>query len=178
MISFNVLTDRKKLLGTLFLRYFGLTQVRMLWFISPELIHWTDEEVKIRVPLNRSTRNHLHCMYFGALACGADLAAGFHAFAEIRRTGKPISFIFKNMESRFLKRAEGDVVFQVKDGILIKDLVTKAIETGERVDLPVPVTATCPEKLGDEPVAEFVLTLSLKLVDKKKKKNQEEETKK
>lgn len=169
MISLDVLTDRKKLLGTLFLRYFGLTQVRMLGFITPELIHWTDEDVKIRVPLNRRTRNHLHCMYFGALAAGADLAAGFHAFAEIRRSGKPISFIFKNMQSNFLKRAEGDVVFHVKDGVLIKDLVTKAIETGERVELPVPVTATCPEKLGDEPVTEFILTLSLKLSDKNRK---------
>jgi len=171
MISLNTLTDPKKLMGTLFLRYFGLTKVRMLWFISPELIYWTDEQVKIRVPLNRKTRNHLHCMYFGALAAGADLAAGFHAFAEIRRVGKPISFIFKNMQSNFLKRAEGDVVFQVDDGILIRDLVTKAVETGERVDLPVHVKAMCPEKLGEEIVAEFTLTLSLKLIENSKKKN-------
>jgi acyl-coenzyme A thioesterase PaaI-like protein len=169
MISISTLTDPKKLMGTLFLRYFGLTQVRMLWFISPELIFWSDEQVKIRVPLNRKTRNHLHCMYFGALAAGADLAAGFHAFAEIRRTKKPISFIFKNMQCNFIKRAEGDVVFQVDDGILIRDLVTKAIETGERVDLPVHVKALCPEKLGDEVCAEFTLTLSLKLKDKNKK---------
>lgn len=176
MISIDTLTDPKKLMGTLFLRYFGLTQVRMLWFISPELIHWSDELVKIKVPLNRKTRNHLHCMYFGAMAAGADLAAGFHAFAEIRRSGKPISFIFKNMTCNFLKRAEADVVFQVKEGILIKDLVTKAIETGERVELPVPVVAFCPEKLGEEPVAEFTLTLSLKLSDKNKKKPKKSET--
>ena len=139
----------------------------MIGFISPELIFWTDEQVKIRVPLNRKTRNHLHCMYFGALAAGADLAAGFHAFAEIRRIKKSVSFIFKDMQCNFLKRAEGDVVFQVDDGILIRDLVTKAVETGERVDLPVHVKALCPEKLGDEAVATFTLTLSLKLKNKK-----------
>ena len=38
----------------------------------------------------------------------------------------------------------------------------KAIETGERVNLPVPVTATVPSVFGDEPVAEFVITLSVK----------------
>src|SRR5690606_18911233 len=106
-------------------------------------------------------------------AAGADLAAGFHAVAEIRRTRKPIALIFKNMQCDFLKRAEADVVFQVNEGILIKDLVTKAIETGERVDLPVSVIATCPTKLGDEPVAQFTLTLSLKLSarDRKNKKD-------
>ncbi len=44
-------------------------------------------------------------------------------------------------------------------------LVERAVATGERVEMPVPVVATVPSKTGDEPVAKFVLTLSLKRKD-------------
>ncbi len=44
----------------------------------------------------------------------------------------------------------------------IISLVKKAEQCDERVEMPVKVTATVPDKLGEEPVAEFVLTLSLK----------------
>ena len=44
-------------------------------------------------------------------------------------------------------------------------LVARAIASGEREELPVRIVATVPEKLGSEPVAEFVLTLSLKRRD-------------
>jgi hypothetical protein len=35
-------------------------------------------------------------------------------------------------------------------------------KTGERVNMPLKITATVPEISGNEPVAEFVLRLSLK----------------
>lgn len=154
--------EKKLLLGTLYLRYFGLVKVPMLFFIRPRLIEWTSERVVFKVPLARPTRNHLGCMYFGALAAGADLAAGFAAVAAIRDSGEPVSFVFKNVQGEFLKRAEGDAHFTCTDTFLVTDLVQKAIETGERVELPIPVTVTVPTKLKDEPVARFVLTLSLK----------------
>ncbi len=45
----------------------------------------------------------------------------------------------------------------------VRELVKEAVETGERVNTTVHVTATVPSRLGDEPVARFELTLSLKL---------------
>src|SRR5207253_3130264 len=113
-------------------------------------------------------RNHLGSMYFAVLAAGADLAAGFLAMEAIRRSREPVALIFKNVQAEFLKRAEGDVHFTCDEGILVTDLVQKALETGERVELPVPVIATVPSKHGDEPVARFTLTLSLKRKDKEK----------
>jgi hypothetical protein len=40
--------------------------------------------------------------------------------------------------------------------------VQKVITSKDRVNLEVPVIATVPEKLGNEPVAEFKITLSMK----------------
>jgi hypothetical protein len=40
--------------------------------------------------------------------------------------------------------------------------MAQADASGERVTLPVAVTATVPDKYGDEPVARFTLGLSVK----------------
>jgi hypothetical protein len=53
------------------------------------------------------------------------------------------------------------VVFRSRDGAKIRAAVEEADRTGERVTLPVEVTATV-EKYGEEPVARFTLGLSLK----------------
>jgi acyl-coenzyme A thioesterase PaaI-like protein len=101
-------------------------------------------------------------MYFGVLACGADIAGGLMAMRLIELKKEPVNLIFKDLKADFLKRAEGDVIFECKDGPKIQALVKRAIETGERQSEPVEIIATCPSKLGDEPVAKFTLTLSLK----------------
>jgi len=162
MLPFDLLKNPKTALGTLYLRYFGLRKIPLLFFVRPSVVEWTPERMTFKIPLSRRSKNHLGSMYFAVLAAGADLAAGFLAMEAIRQSGEPIALIFKNVTADFLKRAEGDVYFTCEEGILVTDLVQKAIETGDRVEMPVPVTATVPDKLGDEPVARFTLTLSLK----------------
>ena len=61
-----------------------------------------------------------------------------------------------------MKRAEGDIHYICSEGKAISAAVEEAIRTGERVNLPVPVIATVPDKFGGEPVAEFIITLSMK----------------
>lgn len=148
---------------TLLLRAFGFFKIPVLFFISPKVVEMTATRCVVEVKLNRRTKNHLNSMYFGVLAAGADCAAGLMAMRQIDESGKKVSLIFKDFHAEFLKRAEGDVLFTCTQGKEITDLVNQAIETKERVKLPVHVTATVPSKLGDEPVAQFVLGLSLKV---------------
>lgn len=148
---------------TVMLRSFGLLKIPMLFFISPSVVELSDEKCIVKVPLSRRTMNHLRSMYFGALAAGADCAGGLIAMRLIQTEGEgKVSLIFKDFHAEFLKRAEGDVFFTCTQGEEVQALVRKAIETGERENLAVRVTATVPSKFGDEPVAQFTLTLSLK----------------
>ena len=132
------------------------------FFIGPTVSALSNDRCVVKVPLNRRTKNHWNSMYFGALAAGADCAGGLIAMKLIQERGNLVSLLFKDFQASFLKRAEGDVFFTCEDGEAIQKLVQKAIETGERENMPVRVTATVPSRLGAEPVAEFVLTLSLK----------------
>ena len=147
---------------TFFLRAFGFFKIPVLFFIGPTVIESTEQRSIVKVPLNRRTKNHLNSMYFGVLAAGADCAGGLAAMRMIHDEGDPVSLIFKDFQAKFLKRAEGDVWFTCEEGLAIRQLVKKAILSGEREEMPVHITATVPSKLGDEPVAQFILTLSLK----------------
>jgi hypothetical protein len=104
-------------------------------------------------------------MYFGVLAVGADVAGGFMAMSKAQESGRKVSLAFKAVEGNFLKRPEADVHFICEDGELIDEMLQQTFATGERVNKAVKITATCPSLHGDEPMAEFMLTLSLKRRD-------------
>ncbi len=149
-------------LATLYLRWFGFSKIPLLFYVRPSVVLLNNEKVVVRIPFRRRTQNHLKSMYFGALAIGADCAGGLIAMQQIRASKEPVALIFKSLHADFLKRAEGDVFFTCTQGKEIAALVTKAIRCGERVEMPLKISATVPSKFGDEPVAIFTLVLSLK----------------
>lgn len=148
--------------ATWFIRYFGLKKVPLIFYCRPSVIELNDNTTIIKIPFKRRNKNHLKSMYFGALSIGADVAGGVLAMDLIRKSRRNISLVFKDFKAEFLKRPEGDTHFTCNDGQAVKKLIEKAISTGERVNMPLKITATVPELSGNEPVAEFILTLSLK----------------
>ena len=150
-------------MNTLAVRLWSLQNVFMLFLASPKIVEINERRCVVRVPLNwRTRRRDIKAMYLGVLCMGADVAAGLIAFDLVRKQKARVTLIFKDIKGEFLKRAEGDVLFTNEDGPVIVDLLRKTMESGERVEATVHVTATVPDKLGAEPVARFELTLSLK----------------
>ena len=148
---------------TTMVRFWALQNVFFLWLSSPKVVDLTDDRCVVKVPLNWITRRRdIHAMYLGTLCMGADVAAGLISFKLANESKARVNFIFKDIKGEFLKRAEGDVLFTNNDGKVVQELMRRALETGERQEATVHVTATVPEKLGDEAVARFELTLSVK----------------
>ena len=152
----------RQIKATWYLRYFGWKKVPLIYFCRPTVVELNKKKAVIKIPYKRRNRNHLNSLYFGALAVGADAAGGLLAMDQIRRSKKKVSLVFKDFKADFLKRPEGDTFFTCNDGLAIGQLVQEAIESGERVNLPLKITATVPTIFDEEPVAEFILTLSLK----------------
>ena len=148
---------------TLWVRWWAFRNVFLLHFVKPSIVDLSDDRCEVVIPLTwRTRRRDIHAMYLGVLVMGADVAGGLIAFNLIARTKRPVSFLFKDVRGEFLKRAEDDVHFVCEDGSLIRDLVGRAMSTGERQQETVHVVATVPAKLRSEPVAKFSLTLSVK----------------
>ena len=133
----------------------------MMLYVKPSVMEISNERVVVRIPLIRRTRNHLGSMYFGALSVGADCSVGALAMHLIKQQPENISLIFKNFNAEFHMRAEGDVDFCCSQGKEISNLVAQAAASDERIEKMVDVIATVPDK-GDDPVATFKLTLSMK----------------
>ena len=149
----------KKIRWQLFL--LGLFRIPIIGFIRPKLVSIDADNVCVSINLKRRTKNHLNSMYFGALAVGADIAAGIHVFYFSEKYGKKISFAFKAMNAQFLKRAESNIRFECMEGKKVENALLKSIESGERMNEMVNVIAL---NLAGEQVAIFEMTVSLKVV--------------
>ncbi len=134
----------------------------MIFWVRPRILTLTNERAVIKIPLTRKTKNHLHSMYFGVLCVGADVAGGIQIMNILKKDISKITFVFKDMQGEFLKRPEADVHFTCEEGQLVADTIKKAFQTHERENVLVHIIATTPSISGDEPVAKFTLTLSLK----------------
>lgn len=139
----------------------SLLKIPLLAFAWPEVLEITENRSQLRIPFSYRTKNHLNVIYFGALCMGAEAVIALHVLDEIRKDGK-IDFLFKDFKAQFLKRAESDVVFVCDQGLAIREMVHVARTTKERQTVTFESYAMTPAKTGNEKIAVFSLTLSVK----------------
>jgi hypothetical protein len=142
---------------------FGLFKIPMIGFCRPRIESLDENHIRISIPTNFLTRNHLKSMYFGALAVGADLAAGFHVFMLAEELKLKASFAFKSFQAEFLYRPEGRVYFESQSGAVVRRMLETSAKSGERINEKIPVTAWTENKNGKTEVAQFVLECSVKV---------------
>ncbi len=147
----------------LFFWYFCHFKIALLGYLKPRLIKLTEEEIVIRLPLNRRSRNHLNSMYFGALAAGADLAGGLHGFYQAYLAHCKIALVFKSFQANFLRRPESDVYFICSEGKTVAAMIKEAQRTKERINQSIQIEAYTDYPQRQDKVADFTLEISLKI---------------
>jgi acyl-coenzyme A thioesterase PaaI-like protein len=147
----------KKMRWQIFL--LGKFKIPLLGFVKPQLLTLDDESVQVKVNLRRRTKNHLNSMYFGALAVGADVAGGVHAFYFAEKHNLKVSFAFKGMNAEFIMRAESACIFTCKEGKKVEAAILKSKNTGERIN-----ETTLVEVFNEDhdKVAQFEMIVSVK----------------
>ncbi|MBX3042068.1 MAG: DUF4442 domain-containing protein [Bdellovibrionaceae bacterium] len=145
----------------------SLLKIPLLAFVTPRVVELTDEKSEIKIGLGYRTKNHLRVMYFGSLAMGAELSIALMAVDQIQKSGQKIDFLFKQFDSQFLKRAEGDVHFVCPEAAGVKDLIARSLETNDRLEQKFQGYAYVPS-ISPEPIMTYALTLSVKKRSKKK----------
>ncbi|MEO0443542.1 MAG: DUF4442 domain-containing protein [Pseudomonadota bacterium] len=147
---------------TVMLQFLGFLKIPLIFFIRPRVVIFDDQQCVLKVSLRRRVKNHLNSMYFGALAIAAECAGGVAALKAINDSGKAVSLVFKDFSASFIKRADSDTYFTCKDVAAIQALIADTIQSGERRQLTFAVIATCPDRFGEQPVANFQVTVSVK----------------
>ena len=136
--------------------------VPMIDYAQLTIAELNTEKCLVVIPYLPQNKNHLQSIYFGALAIGADAAAGLLAFYHSTLSGQQLNILFKDFKASFLKRAHEDLYFLCKDAALIQQAVAEAITSGKRINVTVNVVAFI-QNQPDDIIAEFVMTLSMKL---------------
>lgn len=144
------------------LKLFAWRYIPLIGFCSPKIVRMDSKTLEVTMPHSWRTKNHLGSIYFGALAIGADLAGAFLVFSKAKARGVNANFAFKDVQGQFLKRPEAKVHFTSHDGDIIDAMIDESLASGERINKPVSVVVTCPSLHGDEAMATFTLTLSVK----------------
>lgn len=152
----------KKFKENLFLSLYAWSKIPLIGFCGPRVIEASNERTVLKVPLGFRTKNHLGAMYFGALAIGSELCIAMLAVKQIKDSGVPIDFLFKDYKAEFLKRAEGDVHFICDQAQVVVDQINEAKTSTERINRTMTAYAIVPSVSMTEKVATFTLTLSVK----------------
>lgn len=138
-------------------------KIPLIGYVNPKLVEWSPEKMVIKIKLRKKTRNHLGSMYFGALAVGADLAGGFHAYRIAEQKKCRLSIVFKYFRAEFIKRPEQDVYFVSYAGKEISDMIESTQVSQQRITQDIDIKAFINYPKDPQCVAEFTLGLSLKV---------------
>ena len=90
-----------------------------------------NEVCKATVTHRWINQNPFNSMYFAVQAMAAELTTGALVMNQIHQSGQKISMLVANNKSNFSKKATGKITFICNGGILVKESIAKAIETGE-----------------------------------------------
>ncbi len=159
----NLKKELKKL--NRFIRALSLFKVPLLGICRPQVLELTQDIARVKLPFEFLTKNHLGSMYFGALAMGAELSIAIRLLDRMRKEKVPISFIFKDFQCTFLKRAESPVHFVTEQVRIIDDLINLAMAEAERQNGTFEGYAL--SEKNQEKLMTYKITISMKKFDRK-----------
>ncbi len=97
----------EKTRATVALRLFALAKIPMMFYARLWVAEISAEQIVVRIPLRRRTKNHLGSMYFGALSVGAHCAAGALAMQLIKHRPERICLeLFSKLSEQVHHAAE------------------------------------------------------------------------
>lgn len=109
-------------------------------------------------------QNPFKSMFWAVQGMAAELATGALVMQKIQESGKNISMLVASNNAEFTKKAVGRITFTCKDGVLLDEIITKAIETEE--GQVVKLKSIGVNKNGEQ-VSSFNFEWTLKLKKKK-----------
>jgi len=140
-------------------------KVPMIDYAGLVIVTLNMDQSIVKICLTPQNKNHLNSMYFGSLAIGADAAGGLLPLYQIKQQKINSTVVFKDFKANFIRRPESDVYFVCNEGVKVHQALMETVATKQRINFPVNVVAVLDPKDLSEPVATFILTVSVKCVD-------------
>ncbi len=138
---------------------FLLSRLPNAFFAGVRIKHIDENSCHVTIPYKWFTKNPFRSTYFACLSMAAEMSTGALCMAYLYRIKPPVSMLVVKVESEYFKKATGRTNFVCEDGMLIKETIEQAIQTGEAKTIR--AKSVGKNKDGGV-VAEFFVTWSFK----------------
>lgn len=100
------------------------------WFMGIRVKQCTLEQCEVVLPFSWRAQNPFKSIYFASECAAAEMSTGLLAMAHLQGAGS-VSMLVVNIEADFFKKADQKLTFICSDGLVMKNTIQKALQTGE-----------------------------------------------
>jgi hypothetical protein len=140
-------------------KFFLLKKLPAAALAGLKIHQFSTDSCSVRIKYSWWTQNPFRSIYFAVEAMAAEMASGMLVFGNVYMRKPSVSMLVVGMEVGFFKKATGNILFTCNDGLMIQEIINKAIETGEGYTF---VATSIGWNNANEKVAEFKITWSVK----------------
>jgi len=140
-------------------KMFLITKLPMAWIAGLRVQEVTDTKASVSVPYKWLSQNPFRSTYFAALSMAAEMSTGILVLSQTNDRPVAISTLVRKIEGDFTKKAVNITTFTCFDGQRIKELVDRAVDTGEAQEIELETIGLSEQ--GEE-VARYKLTWGIK----------------
>ena len=101
------------------------------WWSGVRLHEITNEKCVVSVRHRWINQNPFKSIFWAVQGMAAEMTTGAFLTREINLSGQNISMLVANNTAKFTKKATGKIRFVCTQGIEVKELINKAISTGD-----------------------------------------------
>ena len=140
-------------------KLFLISKLPLAWIAGVRVQHLDTEKASVSVPYKWLSQNPFRSTYFAALSMAAEMSTGILVLSQTHDRKENISTLVRKLEADFVKKAVNVTTFTCEDGLAVKDIVDRAISSGEAQEIEMNSVGLSAD--GEE-VARFKLTWGLK----------------
>ena len=137
-----------------------LTQLPIAWLAGLKLFSYSEEACSISVKLGFLNKNPFKSMFWAVQGMAAELSTGLLCIDIIKKSKHNVSMLVVEQKAQFFKKAKGKIIFSCNQGMDIKDIIQKAIDTNKSQTIA--LSSSGIDELGDT-VSTFEFVWSFKV---------------
>jgi len=112
-------------------RLFLFAKIPSAYFAGVRIKDIDERKCEVTVPYKWFSQNPFRSTYFACLSMAAEMSTGALAMAYIYKRDPPVSMLVVKTEAEYFKKATGKTNFACNDGIAMKEIIEKAMVSGE-----------------------------------------------
>ena len=123
----------KRVNNSLLYQFFLIIKLPIAWIAGLKVEKFTPENSAISIRYKYLNKNPFKSMYFACQAMAAEMSTGLLAMGYIDSKSVKISMLVLELNCNFTKKALGKIHFICNDGIMVRDAISRAVDTNKAV---------------------------------------------